>query len=32
MKETGFHGNEFMHSNRGTTGNGVFCAVCAEIL
>jgi hypothetical protein len=32
MKQTGSHGNEFMHSNRGIVENGVFCAVCAEII
>jgi hypothetical protein len=31
-KKTGSHGDEFTNSSRGTVGNGVFSAVCAEIL
>jgi hypothetical protein len=25
-----FHGSEFMHNNRGTVGDSVFCVVCTK--
>jgi hypothetical protein len=32
MKQTGSHSKKFMWNNRGTVENGVFYAVCAEVL
>jgi hypothetical protein len=32
MKQSGSHGKEFTHNNRGTVGSGVFYAVLAGML